>query len=1107
MVKPRRHKGVRSAIFTSLALAGFSVLSLHDATAATCPPGPSKTPPAGCPAPSDAECAHGGGAYSSTKNPGCAEVWAEHCACVNTAAFNASRQPHTAPANMERVPSPTKTVYSSDPGKNSAHVSNYGLRTDWLQGTQPAVAAKPLATTIANVPAKNVGAPPLVAQMTQQQIGARSQHFYTSKKIGPPKAIPKSKQNIWAAQETYAHAMAAYSACTNKTGDDLIACAKAYHRPLHATPPKINDCEDFVYNRFYDVESFEDHMAACRGDISCKAAIALDRDVGVAGRGLTGSDVDPSKRDFLKKLFEAFDHGQPPNCDKKPVSADDLHLCELAGSIPPIAFVKPGYFGPIAGGGKATSQIDDKGDLRGIFSTAPSVGYYMTKNPYYDSAAMITPLVIESFRSDPAKYASIQRLLAELKKPAYYVGKSFPTKNVPAAGVTAYPDEWSYERAMHNAVKNRPVRVIRDFEKRKNFLKQRSDTFDTLYWALPQNQIHFKIAGAPGDADLKSASAAMTGFGVTRTLVQPAVQAKPTVAGATMTAKATPMASLVPVKPSDLDIRAWGKGGKAPPLDPAYKYPRLQCSAPDKLVAGFTARQDGSYAGAGKGLPMTPINGPAINHAPSLSTQADVTMAACNLVNAVLDEWARADSPKILAPNDTNPAPMATGCFAGDAACDWDPATFVHGVRDMVKNQIDNVQHAQREADYKACKAWLPEISTPANLKKYSDQKNGELLMLGAIKTEVQTLYNEIADVPVLEKGPVTAWSKLVPMKPETGDTFATFGEDRHNAEVWGNDLFGVGYSYDIGWEIPVRWEQVEKDQHYEVCDFGIGAHGGFEAYAFAFGSDKFDILAADIVAGAHDYTNPQANGEAPGADPIVDTYLHDAAFDAHFVVAGDSIVAQDATKVDLTPPNNVKTVPFASGANSWNLFTIPFQISFVTLEMSVGVGYSYAVDMKTAPYHQNSCHEGAKVAGGGYPWPAKKGPASIGLDSSLQPQAELDGIIDAYASIAGLAGVGVDVNLTLLGIGLPATNSIRLDPKSLNINSTLNMDFHTLDGSLSVYAELLFFTLFDIEIMSWDGFHSTVPLFNTSTNVDMPALSLLGKTGLTNPAKSLQGL
>ncbi len=1106
MVKPRRLKSVRSALFTSFALAGFSVFSLHDATAATCPPGPSKPAPAGCPAPSDTECAHGGGAYSSTKNPGCAEVWAEHCACVNTAAFNASRQPHTAAANMERVPSPTKGVYSSDQGKNSAHVSNYGLRTDWLQGTQPAVAAKPLATTIANVPVKNVGAPPLVAQMAQQPLGARSQHFYPAKKIGPPKAIPKSKQNIWAAQETYAHAMAAYSACTNKTGDDLIACAKVYHRPLHATPPKLGDCEDFVYNRFYDVESFEDHMAACRGDISCKAAIALDRDVGVAGRGLTGSDVDPSKRDVLKKLFEAFDHGQPPDCKKTPVSPDDLRLCEMAGSIPPIAFVKPSYFGPISGGGTATSQVNDKGDDRLIFSTDSSVGYYMTKNSYYDAAAIVTPLVMQAFVSDPAKYASVVRLAAEAKKPGYYVGKYFPAKKVPAPGVTGFPDEWSYERAMHNAVKSRPVRAIRDFEKRKNFLKQRSDTFNTLYWALPQNQIHFKIAGAPGDADLKSASSAMTGFGVTRTLVQPAVQAKPTVTGATPTIKPAQMLSLVPVKPTDLDIRAWGKGGKPPPMDPAYKYPRLLCSAPDKLVAGFSARQDGSYAGAGKGLPMTPIAGPAINHAPSLSTQADVTMAACNLVNAVLDEWARADSPKILAPTDTNPAPMATGCFAGDAACDWDPATFVHGVRDMVKNQIDNVQHAQREADYKACKAWEPVIS---GMKKYSDQKSGELVMLGEIKTEVQSLYNKISDVPVLEQG--GEWSKEHPkptawagspgmMPPDTGDSFATFGEDRHNAEVWGNDLFGVGYSYDIGWEIPVRWEQVEKDQHTEVCDFGIGAHGGFEAYAFAFGSDKFDILAADIVAGVHDY---YPHAPVPGADPIVDTYLHDAAFDAHFVVAGDTIVAEDL-KIAL---NATQSVPFASGANSWNLFTIPFQIAFVTLEMSVGVGYSYAVDMKATPGHQNVCHEGTKVTGGGYPWPAKKGQATIGLDSSLTPQAELDGIIDAYASIAGLAGIGVDVNLTLLGLGLPTTNSIRLDPKNLNINSTLNMDFHTLDGSLSVYAELLFFTLFDVEIMSWDGFHSTVPLFNTSTNVDVLALSRLGKNGLTNPAKSLQGL
>jgi hypothetical protein len=289
----------------------------------------------------------------------------------------------------------------------------------------------------------------------------------------------------------------------------------------------------------------------------------------------------------------------------------------------------------------------------------------------------------------------------------------------------------------------------------------------------------------------------------------------------------------------------------------------------------------------------------------------------------------------------------------------------------------------------------------------------------------------------------------------------------------------------------------------YDACDFGIGAHGGFEAWAFAFGSDKFDILSTDIVAGAHDYTNPTV----PGAGAKVDEDLHDAAFDAHFVVAGDSLVAT-SEKVAL---NRAKTVPPLVGSNSWNLFTIPFQISFVTLEMSVGVGYSYSVGLTATPFHENTCHD-KRVANSKLWEPPTKNP-SIGVSAVLVPQAELDGIVDAYASIAGLAGVGVDINLTLLGLGLPVDTTAQLAINSktskpeIDIESKLNMDFHSLDGSLSVYAELLFFTLFDIEILSWDGFHDTVPLFNTKQSVDMGALSLLGGTGLTNPATSLKGL
>jgi hypothetical protein len=53
----------------------------------------------------------------------------------------------------------------------------------------------------------------------------------------------------------------------------------------------------------------------------------------------------------------------------------------------------------------------------------------------------------------------------------------------------------------------------------------------------------------------------------------------------------------------------------------------------------------------------------------------------------------------------------------------------------------------------------------------------------------------------------------------------------------------------------------------------------------------------------------------------------------------------------------------------------------------------------------------------------------------------------------------------------------------------------------------MLFFQLFDIEILSWSGMHTTIPLLNTDTHVDIGALSGLGASGLQNPAATLTGL
>jgi hypothetical protein len=229
---------------------------------------------------------------------------------------------------------------------------------------------------------------------------------------------------------------------------------------------------------------------------------------------------------------------------------------------------------------------------------------------------------------------------------------------------------------------------------------------------------------------------------------------------------------------------------------------------------------------------------------------------------------------------------------------------------------------------------------------------------------------------------------------------------------------------------------------------------------------------------------------------------MNHTAFYLDFTVAGDSLFNQD----ERVPANGYHVQP-AQGSNSWTLFNIPFQISFITIDVSVGIGYSYEIDASVSPVDKpDVCHAGdAKPPAKGWPAPAKQ--PEIGLTAGVNAQGELDGIVDASASIAGLVGIGVECDLTLLGIGIPATATASITPKGLSLDTSLNMSLSTLNGSLSVYAEALFFKLFDITIISWDGFDTRVPLFNTSTTDAFPNLNPLGGTGLINPEHSLINL
>jgi len=1047
-------------------------------------------------------------------------------AASNQAQFNATFAQISGKYGTQRDVSPTKNVFPAGTQNNGAHVPNYGLRGDYLTGAGPNAHGGAVSTTIDGLTAANVGTPPPVELMRQKPIAGKSKRFHNPKAIQLAK-LEKSAQNIWSAQETLAHVKGS-GACSGKTGNDLVNCAKGYMRDLGAPPPQVgSSCERFVYNRYYDIERWTDRANACGRDNMCKAAVTLDKSDGIAGKLLSGSDGDPGKRQALQNLLDldanlamgAGNKNSLPDCTKHGLHGQELTYCEAANSLPPIAHIRPTYSAPIAGGG-APESWNCNGSMvssgsQGCFALAQGSssmpwGYLLSKNSFFGAvgsitaAQMFTPTLVASFSKDPAKYQSVQRLVAELNRGQayYFVGKQPPTQQ----GVVRFPDEWDFQRHMLDATKGTSERTFRDYAKRKAFVTQRAQAFAALFtnlvnpapkFAIPANLVAQVRGASPGGVLGRLASG--------NDVYSNPVDYTQGLTGAVpngMDSSRSPWWLNLHVQqptPTTVDTFAWNGGASLPPIDTRYNYPRLLCTAPDKYQPGYSATVTPIPNGPGGmpvPLPMTPINGPALNGTmpvPSRSSPSDVTTAACNYVNAVLDEWARKDMPQVLAPSDKTPPPAPSGCFANDPACDWDPNDFVAGISDLVHTQIRNVESPRQEADYKFCREWVAASGVASG--------DSEFQVLAKMKAKLQGSYNQISNVPVIDRGPYkhqVPWARNA-KRPEH-DHFGTFGEERTNAETWGNELFGVGYSFNAGWEIPLEWEKVDDKLNYDVCNVGAGAHAGFEAYAYAFGSDKFDILDADLASGINDYEDIAVPGVSNQAQ--LNDNMHHTAFDLDFTVAGDSLFDQDVR----LPSNGYSQQP-AQGSNSWILFEIPFQITFITLDISVGIGYQYALNASVSPIDRpDVCHGGDKPPPPkGWPKPASQ--PQIGLSASVTPSGALDGIIDASASIAGLVGIGVECDITLLGIGIPATATASITPSGLSLDTSLNMTLNTLSGSLSVYAEALFFKIFDITIISWDGMTSTVPLFNTKTTAAFPNLDPIGATGLQNPARSLVGL
>ena len=120
---------------------------------------------------------------------------------------------------------------------------------------------------------------------------------------------------------------------------------------------------------------------------------------------------------------------------------------------------------------------------------------------------------------------------------------------------------------------------------------------------------------------------------------------------------------------------------------------------------------------------------------------------------------------------------------------------------------------------------------------------------------------------------------------------------------------------------------------------------------------------------------------------------------------------------------------------------------------------------------------------------------AIFATQGKVAPYADLGVWAAADASLADIVGVGLEVELTLVGLQLPLVVNANLgfdkfNNASIIFDATLNLDIHTIDGEIEFYIEALWMKVATFTIVKWDGFHHKFPIFRTPT-VSLPLFQL----------------
>jgi hypothetical protein len=292
---------------------------------------------------------------------------------------------------------------------------------------------------------------------------------------------------------------------------------------------------------------------------------------------------------------------------------------------------------------------------------------------------------------------------------------------------------------------------------------------------------------------------------------------------------------------------------------------------------------------------------------------------------------------------------------------------------------------------------------------------------------------------------------------PATGD-FVIPGIRRSRDESMGNDYFGIGYSYELGFE---------ADINAEICQVDVQAVARARAAARVFGKE---LVLLD------------AGAEADTVERTVDIWARVASTNIFVPQELFDPIAIEVAEIEPLEFNLSRTF---EKAKEQRIIETTIIVVVVPLSIEAGIAGKVGVELGLTVFAEAADNNGCP---------------QVNVGGIARPFLGVDGYVEAAIDIF-IAEVGIRGDLNLITVSLPFRPSIGVglkepaagpDDFELSVNARLDLNLSTLSGKLAAYAEIGFCPFCYTgrrTLLDWSGPSWNTVLFNQSYAVSLDDL------------------